>query len=130
MDLNIAGRRALVTGAASGIGYATVRELLAEDATVIMADCDQEKMQAAFEGLDAGPDQLHAFTVDITSTESVQSLKTSVAERVGEIDILVQSAGIRGAAGLFHEIDEEGWLHTLDVDLMGQVRVQIGRAHV
>src|SRR5699024_8955809 len=38
-------------------------------------------------------------------------------------DILVHAAGITGAQGLFHEIDEQGWQHTLDVNLMGAVRI-------
>lgn len=123
MNLNIAGRTALVTGAASGIGLATARELLAEGATVVMADHNLEAMQAAAESLEAGEGQLHVFAVNIARTDSVRALKDSVAAAVGEIDILVQSAGIHGAEGLFHEIDETGWLQTLDVDLMGQVRV-------
>lgn len=123
MDLNIAGRTALVTGADSGIGYATARELLAEGATVVMTDFDRDKMSAAAARLEADEGRLHAFAADITSSESVAALKQAAADAVGEIDILVQVAGIHGAEGAFHEIDEAGWLQTLDVDLMGQVRV-------
>lgn len=123
MDLNLTGRKALVTGADSGIGYATSRELLAEGATVVMTDFDQEKVTAAAASLEADEDRLHAFAADITSSESVRALKDDVFHAIGEIDILVQSAGIHGAEGAFHEIDEAGWLHTLDVDLMGQVRM-------
>jgi len=46
-----------------------------------------------------------------------------VRDAVGEIDILVQSSGVTGAQGMFHEIDEAGWQETLDVDLMGPVRI-------
>lgn len=123
MDLKIAGRTALVTGADSGIGYATARELLAEGATVVMTDRQQDSLIAALDSLDADAGRLHGFAADITSNESVRALKDNVAGAVGEIDILVQVAGIHGAEGAFHEIDEAGWLRTLDVDLMGQVRI-------
>ncbi|WP_026818157.1 SDR family NAD(P)-dependent oxidoreductase [Arthrobacter castelli] len=123
MDLNISGRRALVTGADSGIGLATARRLLAEGATVVMTDVGQERLDTAAIQLDAPEGKLHAFAADITSTESVQALAEHVLAAVGGIDILVQSAGIHGPAGLFHDISEADWQHTLDVNLMGQVRV-------
>jgi|SRR5699024_9092624 len=123
MDLEIAGRKAVVTGADSGIGYATARELLAEGATVVLTDCEAEKLSAAAASLDVDNDRIHTFVADITSQDSVQALKDAVTDKVGAIDILVQAAGIHGAEGHFDEITEAGWQHTLDVDLMGQVRV-------
>lgn len=123
MDLKIAGRTALVTGADSGIGYATARELLAEGATVVMTDLDPDELAAAATSLEASEGRVYAFATDITDTDSVASLKEHVADMVGEIDILVQVAGIHGPDGAFHEITEAAWLNTLDVNLMGQVRV-------
>lgn len=123
MDLHIQGRKALVTGADSGIGFATARQLLAEGVQVVITDIDQERLDAAAAELVASEGQLHAFAADITSTPSVRALKQRVAATLGDIDILVQAAGIHGAEGRFHEIDEAGWQHTLDVNLMGQVRV-------
>jgi len=123
MDLGITGRTALVTGADSGIGLATARLLLAEGATVVVSDRDQEKLDAAAAELDAPEGRLHAFAADVTSVEELAALHAQVAEAVGEIDILVQSAGITGAQGLFHEIDDEGWTSTLETDLLGPVRL-------
>lgn len=123
MDLRIAGRTALVTGADSGIGYATARELLVEGATVVMTDIDREELATAMGDLVSGNERLYAFAADITSNESVRALKEAVAGAVGEIDILVQAAGIHGPEGAFHEITESGWLQTLNVNLMGQVRM-------
>lgn len=123
MDLDIAGKIALVSGADSGIGFHTVRRLLAEGATVIMTDQYEEKLQAAAGKLDAKPGTLFAFTADITSLDSIANLHEKVCEAVGNIDILVQSAGITGEQGLFHEVSDEGWMNTLLVDLMGPVRL-------
>jgi NAD(P)-dependent dehydrogenase (short-subunit alcohol dehydrogenase family) len=123
MDLGITGRTALITGADSGIGWSTARILLAEGATVVISDLDQSKLDDAAARLDAPHGSVHAFAADVTDVQSLADLHKKVAEAVGEIDILVQSAGITGAQGLFHEIDDEGWVNTLTVDLLGPVRL-------
>ena len=123
MDLHIAGKKALVSGADSGIGWETARLLLAAGVTVVITDQDQEKLDAAAARLDATPGSVFAFAADITDLASLAELHTNVQREVGDIDILVQSAGITGAQGLFHEIDDEGWVDTITVDLLGPVRL-------
>ncbi|NYD68679.1 SDR family NAD(P)-dependent oxidoreductase [Agromyces atrinae] len=123
MDLGITGRTALVTGGDSGIGWHTARILLEEGATVVISDQDEKALEKAAAKLDAPADKLHAFAADITSVDSVAALHASVAEAVGDIDILVQSAGVTGAQGLFHEITDEGWVKTIETDLIGPVRL-------
>jgi len=123
MEFNIAGKTALVSGADSGIGWHTARLLLAEGATVVITDKDQSSLDAAAERLRADESRLFAFAADITSVESIAALAASIDDAVGDIDILVQSAGITGAQGLFHEIDDAGWTETLEVDLLGPVRL-------
>jgi len=123
MDLGITGRTALVTGGDSGIGWHTARLLLDEGATVVLSDKDQESLDEAAAALEAPDGKLFAFSADVTSTESIAALGVKVRETVGAIDIFVQSSGVTGAQGLFHEIDEEGWASTIDIDLMGPVRL-------
>jgi len=123
MDLGLTGRVALVTGAGSGIGWHTTRRLLDEGATVVMTDRDAEKLDAAAQRLGSSTAGRHAFAADITSPDSLAALHESTRATVGSIDILVQAAGITGAQGLFHEIDDEGWVDTLETDLLGPVRV-------
>lgn len=123
MDLNIRGRRALVTGADSGIGFATSQLLLAEGATVVMTDLDPEELNTAAEKFSDLDNRPYAFAADVTDSASVQRLAQKVDEEVGDLDILINIAGIHGAGGLFHEISQEGWDSTLDVNLMGPVRV-------
>ncbi|WP_375385082.1 SDR family NAD(P)-dependent oxidoreductase [uncultured Microbacterium sp.] len=123
MDLGIAHRTALITGADSGIGWHTARLLLEEGATVVISDQDQEKLDAAAARLEPKRGRLHAFAADITSLDSLEALHSSVQDAVGDIDILVQGAGVTGAQGLFHEISDEGWVKTVDVDLLGPVRL-------
>ena len=119
MDLGLTGKIALVTGADSGIGWETARLLLGEGATVVISDQDQSSLDDAAARLG----DVHAFAADITSVESLAALHASVSDAVGTIDILVQSAGIAGAQGLFHEIDDAGWVDTMEVDLLGPVRL-------
>ncbi|PPG67548.1 ketoacyl reductase [Rathayibacter rathayi] len=123
MDLGITGRTALVTGGDSGIGWTTAELLLAEGATVVISDQDQATLDEAAAKLGAPEGRLHAFAADVTRTDQLAELHRRVADAVGEIDILVQCAGVTGAQGLFHEIDDEGWTSTLEVDLLGPVRL-------
>lgn len=123
MDLGISGKTALITGGDSGIGWETAKQLLAEGATVVLSDQDPDALQEAAAKLDAPEGKLHAFPADITDLASLAELHTQVTGAVGDIDILVQSAGITGAQGLFHEIDDEGWTNTIEVDLLGPVRL-------
>jgi NAD(P)-dependent dehydrogenase (short-subunit alcohol dehydrogenase family) len=123
MDLGIRGRKALITGGDSGIGLATARELLEAGAIVVLSDLDQAKLDDAVKTLDAEEWQLYAFAADVTDPASLTALGSKVQEAVGDIDILVQSSGITGATGLFHEIDDAGWVETIETDLLGPVRL-------
>ncbi len=123
MDLGISTRTALVFGADSGIGWNTARLLLEEGATVVVSDLDQESLDEAASTLDAKKGKLFSFAADVRSAASLADLHGKVREAVGQIDILVQSSGVTGAQGMFHEIDEEGWASTIDIDLMGPVRI-------
>lgn len=124
MDLGITDRTALVFGADSGIGWNTARLLLDEGVTVVVSDIDQASLDEAAGKLDAKAGKLFAFAADVTSAASLADLHGRIRDEVGEtIDILVQSSGVTGAQGYFHEIDEEGWAKTIDIDLMGPVRI-------
>ena len=123
MDLGLKDKTALVTGGDSGIGWETARMLLAEGATVVLSDLDQDSLDEAANKLDAPKGRLHAFAADITSVDSVASLGEQVRGAVGDIDILVQAAGVTGAQGYFHEITDEGWTKTIETDLIGPVRL-------
>lgn len=123
MDLGITGKKALITGGDSGIGWETARLLLDEGVTVVLSDKDQDALDEAAAKLDAPDGRLFAFAADVTDTADLAELHRKTAAAVGAIDILVQSAGITGAQGLFHEIDDDGWVKTIDVDLHGPVRL-------
>ena len=112
-----------MSGADSGIGWHTARLLLDEGVTVVMTDLDQGSLDDAVKELPGRSNDVHAFAADITSLDSLADLHEKVRDAVGEIDILVQSAGVTGAQGLFHEISDEGWTKTIETDLIGPVRL-------
>ncbi len=123
MELGIEGRTALVTGGDSGIGWHTARRLLDEGVRVVISDLKQDELDQAAAKLDAPDDALFAFAADVTNLDSLAAFERKVSEAVGDIDILVQAAGVTGAQGLFHEIDDEGWTSTIETDLLGPVRL-------
>ncbi|GAB3988247.1 SDR family NAD(P)-dependent oxidoreductase [Nocardioides marmoraquaticus] len=123
MDLGIEGRTALVTGGDSGIGWETARMLLAEGATVVISDKDADELERAAQRLAAPEGRLHHVAADVTSLSDLETLRERLHELAGPIDILVQASGVTGAQGLFHEIDDQGWVDTLEIDLLGPVRL-------
>lgn len=89
------GRRALVTGAASGIGRAIALAFAAEGARVAVADCaPQEKIEAVVAEIGDAGDQAFAVRADVAEEAQVLFLFEAVASRFGGLDILVNNAGI------------------------------------
>lgn len=123
MDLGITGRTALVTGGDSGIGWHTARLLLDEGVRVVLTDQDPQALAEAADRLGAGPDALTARAADLTRPADVDALVAHARATLGDPTVLVHAAGVTGAQGLFHEIDDDGWQQTLEIDLLAAVRV-------
>lgn len=116
---SIRGRRALVTGAASGIGRATAALLAAEGAHVAAVDVTLPGLDSlAAEARAAGHD-VRPWPMDVTDDASVRRVVGEVASALGGIDILVNCAGVSIPAAFG---DEAAWQKTLDVNLNGMMR--------
>ena len=93
MSGRIEGKRAIVTGAASGIGLATVRRFVEERARVAAADVNAEGLAAAFPD---GGESVRTFVVDVADRAAVERFVDGAAAWLGGVDILVNSAGTIG----------------------------------
>lgn len=122
MKLDIEGRIALVTGADSGIGKETARQLLGEGVRVAISDQPGGTLDDTLAELKP-LGEIVAFEADVTKLDSVRELYAKVREALGDPDILVNAAGVTGATGDFVEVDDDGWLETLNINLMGAVRM-------
>jgi rhamnulose-1-phosphate aldolase/alcohol dehydrogenase len=89
----LAGRVALVTGAASGIGRAVATRLAAEGATVVIADRDADRARAAAEEL-GGADVAVAVVADVTDEHAVASAVGEACATYGGVDLVVNNAGL------------------------------------
>jgi 3-oxoacyl-[acyl-carrier protein] reductase len=121
MDFGISNFVAVVSGADSGIGFATAKQLVAEGAKVVLTDQYEDQLVKAAESL-SSPNVWH-YTADVTKTAEVKALAAAVKKHFGPVRILVHCAGINGATGRFDTLSDEDWHHTLDVDFMGAVRM-------
>lgn len=119
MDLGLSSRTALVTGADSGIGLATARLLAAEGAAVVMTDLDADALAAAAREVDG---RVTTHAADLTRWDDVVGLREAAHAAFGPPTV-VHAAGVTGAQGLFHEIDEAGWRSTLETDFFAAVNV-------
>lgn len=117
----MAGRTAVVTGAAGGIGAATAWMLAARGAAVVIGDVDPRAEEVAAGIVDSGGRAL-SVRCDVTDEDSVAALMDAAAgfeDGSGSVDVLVANAGIAERKGPLHELDLDHWRTVLDIDLTG-----------
>jgi len=119
----LAGKVALVTGGASGIGEATVRLFVAEGASVVIADLQDERGGRVAGELGARAAYAHA---DVSREAEVQAAVEAAVRRYGRLDCIFNNAGYGGVGGRIAEIPVEGFDETLGVLLRG---VFLGMKH-
>ncbi|MFD1766320.1 SDR family NAD(P)-dependent oxidoreductase [Sphingorhabdus buctiana] len=94
LSRSIAGRVAIVTGAASGMGRATAILFASEGAKVAVTDLDQSACDAVVAEIEANGGTAKAFALDVSNVDAINDVVASVAQTFGGIDILVNNAGI------------------------------------
>ena len=115
-QLDLKGRHAIITGGASGLGYAISERMIASGASVTWWDVNTEVMANASKSIGA---DVHCEKVDVTlHTSAVAALARTIQKR-GKVDILVNSAGITGPNVKLAEYPPEAWAQVINVNLNG-----------
>jgi NAD(P)-dependent dehydrogenase (short-subunit alcohol dehydrogenase family) len=113
-------KNCVVTGAASGIGFALTEGLLQAGGVVLMADRDTETLASAVVQLGAFAGQVHSLSVDVTNQEQVRHMVEDAASRNGRLDFLFNNAGIGGTMP-FDQVTLEHWRRMIDLNLWGVI---------
>jgi 3-oxoacyl-[acyl-carrier protein] reductase len=119
--IDLAGKRALVTGGSKGIGRAIADELVQLGASVAICSRHRDELEAAAEELRAGGGTVHALVADVTDPRQVEELVQGAAEALGGLDVLVNNAG-RAHPGSFERLTDADWQDDLDVKLFSMIR--------
>ncbi|MEM7533156.1 MAG: SDR family oxidoreductase [Chloroflexota bacterium] len=93
--MRLAGKVAIITGGAGGIGLATATRFVEEGATVLLVDLDEQALQDAVNATNS--DAASYVVADVTQPEQVEQYTQTAVERYGGIDIFINNAGIEGA---------------------------------
>jgi 3-oxoacyl-[acyl-carrier protein] reductase len=123
MDLGIAGRRALVTGASAGLGWAAARALAEEGARVAICSRDESRLAAAALRLrEATGVDVETVVGDVARREGVERVVTEAARRLGGLEILVTNAG-GPPAGEFADFGEDDFSAAIELTLRSAERL-------
>ena len=108
----------LITGGSGGLGQAFAQAFAAKGSRVIIAARDREELQRAVEKMGGNGVQILAFPCDISDRDQVSALAQEVRSRWGDVQVLVNNAGIARAVS-FSDMPNELWDETLEVNLTG-----------
>ena len=127
LSRSVEGKRAVVTGAASGMGRATAHLFADEGAWVAVVDREADGVKAVVAEIESahGPGRAAGFVTDVADHEQLKKLIASVVARAGGVDVLVNNAGISRVTSVFQdEADyEANWAQTLAVNLTAHSRL-------
>jgi 3-oxoacyl-[acyl-carrier protein] reductase len=123
VDLGIAGKVALVTGAARSLGRADATVLASEGCKVAIVDLNAEGAAEAASELAAAGGVARAYACDIRETAQVQDVVGRIERDLGPVDICVNNAGMIYTIGQLKDMRDEDWEFNLAVNLTGTMKV-------
>jgi NAD(P)-dependent dehydrogenase (short-subunit alcohol dehydrogenase family) len=121
MSISLAGRCAIVTGAAQGLGLATAGAFVEAGARVLLADLQADRARGAARRLGGDDGRCLGIGVDVTRADEVEAMTRAAVDAFGRVDILVNNAGGSGTVGVaeLEETSEELWDRIVDTNLKG-----------
>jgi NAD(P)-dependent dehydrogenase (short-subunit alcohol dehydrogenase family) len=117
---SLTGRTAVITGAASGIGFAIAEAFLAEGMHVVISDVNESALAAAADRLRSRGGELASFTADVRSPAAVDDLAAAAVDRFGALHVAVNNAGIVNG-GRAWELSIDDWRAVLEINLWGVI---------
>lgn len=125
MDLGLAGRACVVTGASSGIGRETALQLCAEGAKVLLVARGEERLREAVTGVaEAGAEsggEAVPLSLDVTAEDAGERMLAAARERFGQLDVLVNNAGFASWRDL-DDVPDEDWRAQYEINVMAPLR--------
>jgi NAD(P)-dependent dehydrogenase (short-subunit alcohol dehydrogenase family) len=119
--MNFDGKVAVITGGASGIGYATARELAGRGAQLVLVDVEPQALtRAADELRQAGGGRVESRVCDVSDYDAMTALADDVVATLGRVDIVFNNAGV-AVGGPVAEMSHDDWRWIIDVDLWGPI---------
>lgn len=116
--MELAGRNAVVTGAASGIGLALCRRFLDEGMAVVMADIEAPRLEQRAAELAEGGGRVVAVACDVTDAEQVAALRDRAVDELGAVHLLCNNAGV-GYGQVSWKTRPECWQWVISVNVLG-----------
>jgi len=123
LERSIAGKVALVTGAASGMGRATARLFADEGARVAVIDRDADGVRRVAEEIGSAGGTAQAWDVDVSDEPQIPAAVAAIVERFGGLDILINNAGVSGRVPVEAEGYGALWARTFAINLTAQVNL-------
>lgn len=116
---DFAGKVAIVTGGASGIGEAVAQSIAARGGQVIIADIDENDAERAVAAITDAGGAAKSIRTDVSDADANEAMVRFAVESYGGLDIAVNNAGIGGPLGPTGEYSPEGWRKVIDINLSG-----------
>ena len=123
LSRSVEGKVALITGSGSGMGRATSYVFAEAGAKVVVSDINEKQIEEVSSEINSSSGTCLKQILDVTNQENIKEAIANVIEEFGQLDILINNAGISIPTTIDDENYEESWDRTFDVLLRGQVNL-------
>ena len=118
---DLAGKTAVITGAASGIGHELAKQFGAKGMNLVLADVEAAALEQATAALSAAGHTVLPFVLDVRNHDEIVALEAAATERFGKVHVLCNNAGVGAGGPVADPSNLEAWRWTIDIDLWGVI---------